>query len=92
MFTSLRRLACIAALGLVGLGLSSSAQAGGYDYGYGGYAPQCYYKEVITYKIISEPYTKYITVYDSYGCAQVVAKTFYHDIQIPVKSYVKVCY
>lgn len=93
MFRSITRLACVAALGLVGFGFAGqSAQAGGYGYGYGYHAPQCYYKEVVTYKYVSQPYTKYVTVYDDYGCAQVVAKTFYHDVQIPVTTLVKVCY
>ena len=88
MFASIRTLACVAALGFVAL--AGSVQAGGY--GHGGYGPNCYYKEVITYKIVSEPYTKRVTVYDDYGCARVILKTFYRDIQVPVKTLVKVCY
>lgn len=90
MLRSIRRLACIALLGTATVGLSASAQAG---YGYGHYhGPHCYYKEVIAYKLISEPYVKLITVFDSYGYPQTIEKTFLRQVQVPVTTLVKVCY
>ena len=94
MFRSIRKLACVALLGLVGIGFASqAAQAGGYGYGYGGgYGGGYYLKPVVTYNYIEQPYTKAITVYDDYGCARIVYKTFYKTVAVPVTTYVKVAY
>jgi hypothetical protein len=95
MFRSIRKLACVALLGVVGLGLAGqSAQAGGYGYGYGhshgGYG--YYLKPVVTYNYIQQPYTKAFTIYDDYGCEKIIYKTFYKTVAVPVTSYVKVAY
>lgn len=93
---SIRKLACVALLGLAGLGLAGqSAQAGGYGYGGGyghGYGGGYYLKPVVTYKYVQEPYTKAVTIYDDYGCEKIVYQTFYRTVTIPVTTYVKVAY
>lgn len=52
----------------------------------------CSYKKVVTYKFERVPVTKWVVVYDAYGCAHRVQKTCFETIKVPVVDYVKVCY
>ena len=56
------------------------------------------YETVITYVTRTESYQKNFTLYDYCNRPYVVTRTFYRDVQVPVKKivpvtkYVKVCY
>ena len=96
MFRKLRNVLGIAALACGVCGIAASAQAGGYGsgnhggYGHGGY--HCHYKQVVSYRYHQEAYVKHVTVYDDYGCARSVPKTFYRSVQVPFTQWVKVCH
>lgn len=75
-------------LGVVGLG---DVPAGACDT-----PPHCEYRlvtcyeTVVTYETKCVPYTKAITLYDKCGKPYEVTKTFYREVQVPVKKIVAV--
>jgi hypothetical protein len=48
------------------------------------------YKTVIEYKTIQESYTKWVIEYDHCDKPYQVKKTFYRDVEVPVKKYVPI--
>lgn len=87
MSRMIRRIAALGLFGIAGLGFVSNSAQAGY-----GHEPHCEFKKVVTYVTKVVPVTKQVTVYDNYGYARVLDKTFHKTIQVPVVKWVKVCY
>ena len=85
-FISLKSL--VAGLTLtLGLAMTSTATAGSCHH-----APRCYYKTIITWKLIEEPCYDYVTQYDHCGKPYQVEVVTYKTVKVPVEKLVKVCY
>jgi hypothetical protein len=84
-FISLKSLA-FAAVIATGLAFNATANAGGC------HTPRCYYKTVITWQIIEEPFYDYVTKYDHCGRAYQARILSYRTVKVPVEKLVKVCY
>ncbi|MCA9056073.1 MAG: hypothetical protein KDA75_19710 [Planctomycetaceae bacterium] len=82
---NLRSILAAAALA-AGLAVTTSASAGGC------HTPRCYYKTVITWKIVEEPCYDYVTRYDHCGKPYQDVVVTYKTVKVPVEKLVKVCY
>ncbi len=83
VLTSWKRAFVVALLAITASAFASgNAQAGNYYRSY--YQPRCTYKTVVSYEYRKQAYSKYVTVYDKYGCPHRVKKTYYRTVKVPV--------
>jgi len=53
---------------------------------------RCVLKPVVTYRFQKRSFTHFVTRYDNYGRPYRVRKVCYKTIQVPVTTWVRVCY
>ncbi len=56
------------------------------------YVPRYYWKTVVSYSYVQQPYAQWVTKYDHCGKAYRVQVTGYQTVKVPVEHRVKVYY